>query len=231
MSIALVLLALIPIFLFTDSYLTVRGSTTDSKNAALLYEKDFYRRADIRNALISEMRQAASRCRGTEESSIRCIAGDLSENMPKTEAVYAADGVNVSFWCGGFSTIDEVQRFVDGLANESGEDRTKKCSNCWFLGEPTAGLCISRSYPPTERIDIVPQACAFLLATDTATGKVSVNKAEWERTSDALENCTYPDVELKMAGKQSVFGASIYDSRTNTSSVVILPQGYGVDYG
>lgn len=224
MSIALVLLALIPIFLFTDSYLTVRSSTTDSKNAALLYEMDFYRRADIRNALIAEMRAAAEESTGSLNVTKSHIIDKLSANSPKISEIYASDGIEIEFWC-GLANIGELERLPQEMAAEG---RAKKCANCWGFGESTPGLCkksLDPREPPTADL---AQPCEFLLSANYSF--LQITGTAGTRYVEGKGECTYADV-VRAANKPAVFGASIYDSRTNTSSVVIIPQGYVVEHG
>jgi hypothetical protein len=224
MSIALVLLALIPIFLFTDSYLTVRSSTTSSKNSALLHEMDFYRRADIRNALISELGKAAAENRDSPNSTVTHVIDGLSANSPKISEIYGEDGIEVEFWC-GLANIGELERLPQEMAAEG---RAKKCASCWGFGETTPGAC-KRTPDPREvpRPDTA-RPCGFLLSANSSL--LQVTGTTGTRFSDRDEFCDYPAISAA-ASKPAIFGASIYDSRTNTSSLVIIPQGYVVDYG
>lgn len=228
MSIALVLLALIPIFYFTDSYSTVRNSTSSSKNAALLAEMDFYRRADIRNALISEMRHGAEMSAGSQEMTGKIVIGKLILATPKIADIYEEDGVEVEFWC-GLASRWELEELPQRMMEEG---KTVRCLSCWGFTDLVVGTCTRRAYPPTVRPDLV-DPCEFLLSADTANHRLGMNRWDGTRTSDSGETCVYPAVTLPALNplKHAVFGASIYDSRTNTSSVVLIPEGYVIDYG
>ena len=223
MGIALVLIAMVPIFLLANSYLAFRDSSIKSKNAALLAEMDFYRRADIRNALVSEMRQAARENTGSPNETARHVIDRLSSDSPRISEIYNESGVEVVFWC-GLADLGELGRLPEEMAAEG---RAKKCMSCWGFGDFTPGVC-KRTPDPREWRPALARACEFLLSADNLTLRVS--GATGTRFSDQGGACEYPAITAG-ASKPAVFGASIYDRRTNTSSIVIIPQGYGVHYG
>lgn len=220
MGIALVLIALIPIFLFANSYLASRDSSIGSKNAALLAEMDLYRRADIRNALISDMRRAAAENGGSPNDTVKHVVNKLSSDSPKIAGIYNESGVEVIFWC-GLADLGELGRLPAEMAAEG---RAKKCAGCWDFGEIVLGVAAPDSRKPCPPAP----ACDFLLSPGNRSLRISA--ANGTRFSDQGGVCEYPAITAG-ASKPAVFGASIYDRRTNTSSVVILPQGYGVEYG
>jgi len=223
MGIALVLIALVPIFLFANSYLAFRDSSIKSKNAALLAEMDFYRRADIRNALVSEMRHAAAENAGSPNETARHVVDELSSDSPEIAEIYNESGVEVVFWC-GFADLGELGRLP---AEMVAEGRAKRCAGCFGFGDFTPGVC-KRTPDPREWRPGLARACDFLLSADNLTLRIS--GATGTRFSDQGGVCEYPAISAG-ASKPAVFGASIYDRRTNTSSVVIIPQGYEVCYG
>ncbi len=204
MGAALVLSLLAPIFLVAAMHVSSSVGFEESKNDALLLEREYYRRAEVREAMLGALE-------GGGAAQLKGLGDFLG-----TE--YRQDGIDVVVWCG---LVNEHE--LNGLPQKmQASGAAELCPSCWKAGEKIAGVCCGEEGCRPDEQD----ACAFFVSG--GMNGTSIVAPQVPRITDAGETCEYPEIEAARF-KKAIVGASLYDRAMNTSGVVVLPQGLVVE--
>jgi len=213
LSLVLVLVLLSAVFLATSTHVASSARIAGSEADALLVERQYYARAELREAVLLTMGQEA---RDEDE-----VAERLARLDDFVRAEYASDGIDAFIWC-GLSDEAELGRLPERM-QELGD--AVACENCWNPGDMIEGVCCkpNGACRPDSR-----SPCELILSL--GNGNITVVSPGAASFTDAGEACEYPAIGAAR-GRKAVLGASIHNGRLNYSAVVILPQGLVVKNG
>ena len=203
---ALSLLALV--FLASSTHVANSRALGESNADALLLEKEYYRRAEIRGALMSALRGAAN----AEDA-----AAKIADVSALVKEELGQEGIEALVWC-GIATEWELESLPGDMVREG---KALPCPSCWDARSIVAGTCcIGDECRPD-----LANPCSLITAVDDKAGMVI--GASGIRMNDAGETCVYPEV-VAAAWKKAVLGASLYCGETGYAGVSFLPQGFEV---
>ena len=201
---ALSLLALV--FIASSAHVSSSKTLADANADAILVEKEYYRRAEIRGALEFALLGA--------ESEAEAAAG-IAEIGVLAQEEFAREGIGALVWC-GLATESELESLRGEMMREG---KALPCPSCWDASSLVAGTCCAGDECRPDAIS----PCELILLVGAE--KSAIIGTAGIRMTDAGEACAYPEVAT--AGwKKAVIGASLYEAETGYSGVLFLPQGF-----